>query len=44
MEIEIIKFTESKDDEYKKLIALLYELNIDLNRISNKHYPEYFIK
>ncbi len=44
MEIEIVKHTKNKDEEYQELIALLYELNINLNQISNKHYPEYFIK
>ena len=44
MEIEIIKYTKNKDEEYQDLIALLYELNINLNQISNKRYPEYFIK
>ena len=44
IEVEIIKHTKSKDEEYQDLIALLYELNINLNQISNKHYPEYFIK
>ena len=44
IEFEIIKHTKNKDDEYQDLIALLYELDINLNQISNKHYPEYFIK
>ena len=44
MEFEIIKHTKNKDAEYQDLITLLYELNINLNQISNKHYPEYFIK
>ena len=44
IEIEIAKHTKNKDEEYQDLIALLYQLNINLNQISNKHYPEYFIK
>ena len=44
IEIEIVKHTKNKDEEYRDLIALLYQLNINLNQISNKHYPEYFIK
>ena len=44
IEIEIIKHTKNKDEEYQDLITLLYELNINLNQISNKRYPEYFIK
>ena len=44
IEIEIVKYTKNKDEEYQDLISLLYLLNINLNQISNKHYPEYFIK
>ena len=43
MEIEVIDYTKEKKEEYQNLISLLYELNINLNQISNKHYPEYFI-
>ncbi len=44
IEIEIVKHIKNKEEEYQDLISLLYELNINLNQISNKHYPEYFIK
>jgi hypothetical protein len=44
MEIEIVKHTKNKDEEYQDLIALLYDLDININQISNKLYPEYFIK
>ena len=44
MEIEIVKHTKNKDEEYQDLINLLYDLDININQISNKHYPEYFIK
>ena len=44
IEIEIIKYDKSKDEEYQDLIKLLYDLSINLNQISNKHYPEYFVK
>lgn len=44
IEIEIINYTKSKEEEYQDLIAILYELNINLNQISNIHYPEYFVK
>ena len=44
IEIEIIEYDKSKDEEYQDLIKLLYDLNINLNQVSNKHYPEYFVK
>ena len=44
IEIESKKHLENKDKEYKELLSILDELNISLNLITTKRYPEYFIK
>ncbi len=44
VEIEVIKYDSTPENEYKDLIKLLYEFNIDLNLIDNKRYLDYFIK
>lgn len=44
VEIEVKKYDLTPLEEYNNLIKLLYELNIDINLIDNKRYPEYFLE
>lgn len=43
LEIEVIDYKDTPDKEYDNLIEYAISLGLNLNNISNKRYPEYFL-